>query len=191
VQSPALRGSTTMAKRKAKPRTGQGTGAKKPRTVAQYFAKPRRQRESLQKTAHVLSAMRREKVSLRHAAQEQGVSPKTVLRYAGSALRKGPGGTYKVRARDAILRPLVLPTSNGLAEVATRDSRSASIAGEYWNAVQVFLQTGDDLELRPFRGQYILDAEGKRVLLLTDLDELERLGAAGVLSFESLYAKVG
>ncbi len=85
---------------------------------------------------------------------------------------------------------LVLPTPQGLAEIVTRDSRSATIAGEYWNAVQIFLQTGDDTQLQGFRGQSIIDAEGKLVPLLTDLDELERLGAAGVLSFESLYARV-
>lgn len=133
--------------------------------------------------------MRSEKLSLRKAALERGISPKTVLRYAGSSLRKTSRGKYKVRASDTILRPLVIPTSDGLAEIATRDSRSASTVAEYANAVQAFLQTGDDSILQQFRGQRIIDAEGNQVPLLTDLDELERLGAAGVLSFESLYAR--
>jgi hypothetical protein len=88
-------------------------------------------------------------------------------------------------------RVLILPTPGGLAEIATNDSGSATIAGQYLNAVQLFLQTGDDTELQRFRGQHIINAEGKVVPLLTDLDELERLGSAGVLSFESLYARVG
>ncbi len=179
-----------MAKRKSKPRSSQGK-RKAPRTAAQYIARPARQRESLQKSAHVLTAMRSEKISLAKAAREHGISPKTVRRYAGSALRKGSRGTYRARATDTILRALIIPTPEGLTEIATRDSRSASIVAEYANAVQVFLQTGDDSELRPFRGEHIIDAEGNRIPLLTDLDELERLGAAGVLSFESLYAKVG
>lgn len=177
-----------MAKRKGKVRTRQ---AKVPRTAAQYFAGPSRQRESLVKTAHVLSAMRSDGTSLRKAAREHGISPATVRRYSGNTLRKSASGKYRPRASDRILRVLVIPTSEGLREVCTRDSRSASMLAEYSNAVQTFLQTGDDTELRAFHGRHVTDAEGNRVPLLTDLDELERLGAAGVLSFESLYAKVG
>jgi hypothetical protein len=86
-------------------------------------------------------------------------------------------------------RCLVLPIEGRLAEIATLDSRAATIAGEYWNAVNHYLETGDDGELARFRGQSIRDAQGNAVPLLTDLDELERLGSAGVLSFQSLYAK--
>ena len=97
-----------------------------PRTAAEYFARPPRQRESLIKSAHVLSAMRAESVSLRKASREHGVSPETVRRYAGAALRKTSRGTYKARANDTILRPLVLPTPDGLTEIVTRNSRIAA-----------------------------------------------------------------
>lgn len=177
-----------MTKRKGKPRTRQ---AKAPRTAAQYFARPSRQRESLVKTAHVLSLMRSDGTSLRKAAREHGISAATVRRYAGKTLRKTAGGKYKARASDRILRVLVIPTTNGIGEVCTRDSRSATTLAAYSNAVQTFLQTGDDSELQAFHGRHVVDAEGNRVPLSTDLDELERLGAAGVLSLESLYAKVG
>jgi hypothetical protein len=76
-------------------------------------------------------------------------------------------------------------------ELAIRDSRMATLIAEYLNAVLGFLQTGDGSGLVPFRGQYVIDASGRKVPFLTDLDELERLGSAGVLSFESLYARVG
>lgn len=178
-----------MSKRKSKPLGGQG-GRRAPRTAAQYLATPPQQQASLQKTAHVLSTMRAESVSLHKAAQEQGVSPRTVLRHAGSAMRKSSSGRYKAAPRDTMLRLLVLPSPSGLPEIATRDSRVATMAAEYWNAVHTFLQTGDASDLARFRGRHILDAEGNRVPLLTDLDELERLGSAGVLSFESLYARV-
>ena len=164
--------------------------SKPPRTAAQYFAKPPRQRASLVKTAHVLTAMRRDGLSLKEAARENGIMPETVQRHAGSALRKTKGGKYEARASDSMLRVLLVPAVGGPAEIVTRDSRSASILAEYANAVQVFLQTGDDSELQQFHGQHLIDADGKRIPLLTDLDELERLGAVGVLSFESLYAKV-
>ena len=177
-----------MAERKSKTRSGQAK-RRAPRTATQFFARPIRQRESLAKTAHVLSAMRSEGLSLRKASREVGISSQTVRRHAGAALRKTKSG-IKARASDRMLRVLLLPTPSGLAEIATRDSRVATMVGEYWNAVHVFLQTGDDAELARFRGQNVVDAEGNRVALLTDLDELERLGSAGVLSFESLYARV-
>jgi hypothetical protein len=164
-----------MAKRKPKPAAGQGR--RKPRQTTQL------------RLGRVVTTMRTEDVSLSHAAREEHTSLATVLRHAKSALRKTSRGTYKARASDRLLRILVIPTPNGLAEIATRDSRSATIVAEYWNAVQLFLETGDDSQLRRFRGQHIIDAEGNNVPLLTDLHELERLGAAGVLSFESLYAR--
>jgi hypothetical protein len=178
-----------MPKRKAKPKSGQGTRRKKVRSAAQYFAQPQRRQETIKKAAHVLSAMRTEKVSLSQASREQNISPSTVLRHAKAGLRKTSRGTYKARASDRLLRVLVLPIEGRLAEIATMDSRSATLVAEYWIAVTLYLETGDDSELARFRGQSIMDAQGNAVPLLTDLDELERLGSAGVLSFQSLYAK--
>jgi predicted oxidoreductase len=60
---------------------------------------------------------------------------------------------------------------------------------EHWNAVHRYLQTGDVAGLRKFRKKRVIDADGKRVALLTDTAEIERYGSAGVLSFESLYAR--
>ncbi|HEY1866745.1 MAG TPA: hypothetical protein VGG70_00520 [Candidatus Cybelea sp.] len=133
--------------------------------------------------------MRTEKLSLSRASREEGVSPATVLRHAKSALRKTSQGRYKARKSDRLLRPLVIPTPDGLAEIATRDSRAATIVGEYWNAVDAYLATGDETELKRFRGVSIIDAQGNVVPLLTDTAELERLGSAGILSFQSIYAR--
>jgi hypothetical protein len=48
---------------------------------------------------------------------------------------------------------------------------------------------GDDSALRRLPRNYIVDAEGNPVALLTDLDELDRLGNRGELSFETLYVR--
>jgi anti-anti-sigma regulatory factor len=63
------------------------------------------------------------------------------------------------------------------------------VIGKYWNAVDRYRDTGDASALREFRGKHIIDANGKRIRLLTDLGELDRLGSAGLLSFETLYAR--
>ncbi len=134
--------------------------------------------------------MRNDGLSLKEAAREIGIRPETVQRHAGPALRKTKSGKYEARASDTLLRPIVVVAPGGLREIVVRDSASATLAAEHSNAVQAFLQTGDSTDVLALRGQYIIDAGGKRIPLLTDLDELERLGAVGVLSFESLYARV-
>lgn len=180
-----------MSKRKRRTPAGKGKRARRPRTTEQFFAQSVRAQETSNRVAHAISAMRRDGTSLRQASAENDVSPQTVLRRARAALRKGSSGRYKARPSDTLLRVLSLPTSDGLMELAIRDSRMATLIAEYLNAVLGFLQTGDGSGLVPFRGQYVIDASGRKVPFLTDLDELERLGSAGVLSFESLYARVG
>lgn len=139
--------------------------------------------------AHVISKMRKEKTSLPKASREFHIDPRTVARLGKPALRKKKNGQYAAKASDRLLRVLVIPTAKGLQEVAVTNSRDASILGKYWDAVQDYLQTGDSSALRQLEGIRIKDANGLVILLLTDVNELDRLGSAGVLSFESLYAK--
>ena len=75
-----------------------------------------------------------------------------------------------VKRWDRLLRILVIPGKKGLREVATRDSRQASIIGKYWNAVERAIgPENDDTELRNFRPKTVTDAAGSRVRLLTNL----------------------
>jgi hypothetical protein len=160
---------------------------KAPTTARQYFSKSRKFQETWDSMAHVISKMRSGHVSLPKAAREFGVDPRQVIKLGRSALRKQKNGRYAARKTDRLLRVLSGLTAKGKREVAVRDSRQASVIGSHWDAVQRYLQTGDDSALQKFQGKKITDASGKRHPLLTDLDELNRLGSAGVLSFESLY----
>lgn len=159
------------------------------RTVDEFFAQPRWRQDRWNNVVHAVTKMRSHGVSLPAAAKEFGVSPGTVVRLAGSALRRMPNGRYAVRAWDRLLRVLVVLTNEETREIAVRDSRIASLIGEYWAAVQLYLQTGDASGLRQFRGHIVTDADGERFQLLTDLDELDRLGRRGVISFEDMYAR--
>jgi hypothetical protein len=161
-----------------------------PTTARQYFSASRKFQETWDSVAHVVSMIRAERVSLRKASKEFGVDPSVVLRLGRSALRKHKNGTYAARKTDHLLRLLSIVTPEGRREIAVRDSRQASKLGSYWTAVQRYLQTGDDSALREFQGKKITDASRKRHLLITDLNQLNKLGSAGVLSFESLYAGV-
>jgi hypothetical protein len=138
---------------------------------------------------HVPSKMRADDVSLSQASREFGIDPRTVIRRGRSAFRKRPNGRYEAKTIDRLLRVLNVLTPEGRLEIGVRDSRQATLVAEHWNAVHGYLETGDASPLRRFRGKHITDASGVRVPLLIDLDELDRLGSAGVLSFESLYAR--
>jgi hypothetical protein len=160
-----------------------------PRTAQEYFAKPERFQDQWNRVVHVISKLRADGVSLKQASREFGVDPRTVLKLGKSALRKRTSGRYAAKTSDRLLRVLAVPTHEGTREIALRDSRQASMLGQYWDAVQRYLQTGEALALQKFRGKRITAANRLRVPLLTDLDQLSRLGNAGVLSFESIYPK--
>ena len=81
-------------------------------------------------------------------------------------------------------------TPEGRREIGIRDSRQASMLGDYWHAIDLYRDTGDSSKVLTFRGKYVIDADGERFPFLTDLGEIDRLGSAGVLSFESLHARV-
>jgi hypothetical protein len=160
-----------------------------PRTLEEFFSMSERDQEVWNNVGQAVTTMRTERVSARKTAQKFDLNLRTFLRLARAALRKLRNGRWVAKSRDRLLRVLVIPTRKGLSEIGVRDSRQASLLGKYWNAVERYRDTGDGSALREFRGKCIIDASGKRVPLLTDLHDLDRLGSAGVLSFESLYGK--
>jgi hypothetical protein len=158
------------------------------RTVEEFFEQPRWIRDRWNNVLEVIKRMRAG-VSLRVAAREVGISPGTVIRLGGSALRRLPNGEYIARLTDHLLRVVYVVTPDGVHEIATRNFRTASLIGEHSNAVHRYLTYGDASKLRRFRGHSVTDADGVRHFLLKDLDELDRLGRRGVLSFEDMYAR--
>jgi hypothetical protein len=160
-----------------------------PRTAEQLYSRPERFQEKWRRTTHVISKMRSEGASLSRASRQFGVNPSTVVRLAGSALRKRTNGRYATKASDRLLRVLAIPNSKGSEEIAVRDSRQATQLAEYWIALTRYLQTGDASAIEQFQGKSITDASGREIPLLTDLNELDRLGNAGEFSFESLYVR--
>lgn len=188
MKSQKKRNRPTSKKRRSK-RRFRKTRNQAPQTSKQYFSKSKQFQEIWDSVAQVISKMRSGNVSLPKAAREFGVKPNEVIALGGSALKKKKNGRYAARKTDRLLRVLIVLTVKGKLKIALRDSRLASVIGSHWHAVQRYLQTGDDSGLRKFQGKKITDARGKRHRLLTDLDELNRLGSAGVLSFESLYGR--
>jgi hypothetical protein len=160
-----------------------------PRTADELFAMPKRFQDLWDKAVQVPAEMRRLDLSLSQASRKFKVSTKTVLRVAGPAFTK-KRGKYQVKPVDRLLRVLVIPGKKGLREIVVRDSREASVIGQYWSAVEKALGPAQDAAaLLKLPRKTVRDENGKRVRLLTNLEELRRQASAGVLHFESLYGR--
>ncbi len=135
----------------------------------------------------VLSRMRTENLSLTAAVKKAETSARSVLKYAGSALKKTAGGRYQAKPSDRLKRTLYVLTDDGKVPVEIRSSRTASRIAAYSIAVDLFVNTGDASGLEEFTGKTIKVGKASYPYI-TDLDVLERLGNAGEISFEDLYA---
>ena len=182
---------STKRKTKKKPASKPQSKRKQvaPRTANEFFAMPEASQDKWIRVTEAVSKMRAKGVSRQQAAAEVKLDPRTVVRWGRTALRKGANGKYTAKASDRLLRVLSVLKRGGRQEIAVRDSRQATLIAGHWNAVDRYVGTGDASELRKLKSKTITDANGKRHRLLTDLKELDRLGNAGVLSFESIYAR--
>ena len=103
--------------------------------------------------------------------------------------RRAKGVPHRPRRVRADREPLRIPTRTGLRNVIVPDVRQRSQIGRYWNAVHLYLAVGDASQLTRFKTVRIKARNGDHVPLLTELRDLDRLGSAGVLSFESIYGR--
>jgi hypothetical protein len=125
-------------------------------------------------------------MTLKQAARQAGTTPATVRRNVPSALTVGPRG-ITARPADRLYRQMRFLDSRGLATVTVNSSKTATEIAEYMNAVERYYNTGDQTELRKFRGRTITDASGGSHRFITNTDTLDRFAGAGEARFESIY----
>jgi hypothetical protein len=142
-----------------------------------------RQREAHYRALRAISYMRSEGVPLTVAADLAGTTPRTVHRYAGDALHRGPG-RYRVALGDRLYRRMAVYGLGGRVDVDVRGSRAASLVGAHHNALSRYLATGDRRLLAPFRGKTVGGVE-----LLTDPDQIEALAARRDLDIDDIYPR--
>lgn len=144
------------------------------------------EREARGRALDALSKMRSDGLSLQAAARASGTTVNAIKRHAGPALERTESGRYKAKQSDRLVRSLNFPTETGIIGLDVRDSRSAKRISAYWNAVQRYLETGDDSQLRRFRGKSVR-VNKQAHAFITDTATLDRLADAGELSFDDLY----
>ncbi|MGA2819324.1 MAG: hypothetical protein ABSF61_01495 [Anaerolineales bacterium] len=144
----------------------------------------------------VLSIMRQGKSDKSAAVRQfnlmnpdRRITSRTVTKYVKPALRRSKG-LWTAKPYDRLLRIMRFPTREGVIDLEVRDSRSASLIGEYWNAVAKYVATGDGRELRRFRGKSIRSGKVSWPFLIRS-EALENLGDAGEFKFETIYEDVG
>ena len=156
-------------------------------------ARPRRHRQRTRvqhedarlRALYAVALMRREGRSLRAAAKQAKVSPRTLVKKARQALRKRRG-VYVAIPLDELRRPMRVLTERGLVVLDVRSSRTATKLATYWNAVDAYLRSGDRRPLAPYEGRSFL-ADGNRTPFITDPRVLDRLADVGQVTFEDLY----
>ena len=149
-------------------------------------ANPTNRREMLarQRVLRALAEMRHG-VSISRAARENGVTPKTIKRYAGSALvQDRPGGRIRAAKSDRLVRYLQIPGPDGPVEITVRGSKAASEVAKYKAAVNQFLR-GDLNALKPWEGRRIAGNE-----LLASPAAIKALAERDLVPY-SLYRTLG
>lgn len=125
--------------------------------------------------------------TLAEAARESHVSPERLRSYVAS---QGVGEKVGSRWRllpDSRERHIQL-YSRGTAKVVTvRGYEPAKKVGEFMSAAGRFLRTGDVSLLKPFRGGFVEDADGKRHPFETDPNRLYQASEVGADDFERIY----
>jgi hypothetical protein len=131
--------------------------------------------------------MRSKGLSLARAASEALTTPRTLEKYAGSALRKRSSGRYEAKPSDRLTRSLRFLTPAGQIAITVRSSRAASRIAGYWAAVDYYLRTGDTEHLHEFSGKSVR-AGKEQFPFITDPRTVNRIASAGEVAFEDIYA---
>jgi hypothetical protein len=131
---------------------------------------------ALSDTQAVLAKMRQGS-PLAVAAKEIGIDPRTVTRHLGNVLGKR-NGKYRAKPTDKISRSMVINSRGRQAVIAVGDSKTASIIGQYHNAVRQYLNTGDKSALKNFENVAVVDSAGVGHRLETDLRRIKAIESA-------------
>jgi len=119
----------------------------------------------------VLRLMRRG-LSFSSATKESGISQYLSKKNLGRYLRK-KSGRYIPTLTDSIQRSMEFYSrKEGRIFIIVKNSKDASLIGEYFSSVRQAIRTGDDSYLKKFKRKSITDAEGKKHYFETDLEKI-------------------
>jgi hypothetical protein len=115
--------------------------------------------------------------SLTNIVEKRGVNRQFTLKNLGGYLQKS-GKEWKVTTTDSLEVEMSFYGTDGHTSIVTNNSKDRSLIGKYFACVQKALKTNDPSVLEQFKGQKIVDAEGKEHFFETDLDKLYEIAEA-------------
>jgi hypothetical protein len=129
--------------------------------------------------------------SLSSLAKEFGTTVRTVKQRAGDIVTHDAKGRYTVTHSDRLLRRMHFLTPKGRVTVSVIGSRKAAEVSRYNNDAKRALRSRNFRGLqKTYRNKSVRDQKVSYPYII-DPGVLDRLDAAGEISFENLYARVG
>ncbi|MGO4705787.1 hypothetical protein AB4072_08425 [Microvirga sp. 2MCAF38] len=120
------------------------------------------------------------------SARSAGISVERFRRFLReNNLAQRDGRSWKLT--DDRLREITMITNGKIRPLRVFGYETASLIGQYGNAVGNFLRTNDVNFLEPFKGRSIHDASGVEHIFETNPNTLYRLVHAGGETFEVIY----
>ena len=124
--------------------------------------------------------------SLTIAARDSHVSSDRLRRFLlQQRLGRKKGARWAIR--DKRNRRVPVWTAGQQKTITVPDFATASVVGNHHNAAGHFVRTNDISHLKPFVGRSVKTAQGKRVPLETDPNELHRIAAMDNPPFHEIY----
>lgn len=123
-------------------------------------------------------------LSLSKAAKASGTTLKTMRKHVAPALVK-TGRKMDVTPTDRLTRSMRMLTPRGEVSVVTKDSRTASLISEHFNALRNLKQNPTALD--QFKGKAIRSG-GSSYEFVTDVANANRLIRAGAVHFLDIYS---
>ncbi len=111
--------------------------------------------------------------SFSSATKESGISPYLSKKHLGKFYLRKKYGRYFPTITDSIQRSMEFyDKKEGRIFIIVKNSKDASLIGEYFASVRQAIRTGDDSYLKKFKRKAITDAEGKKHYFETNLEKI-------------------
>jgi hypothetical protein len=112
--------------------------------------------------------------SFTKAVKQSKLSKKEILQYVGSAFRK-KGRVWVASKTDNLQRPMLIFSNGKRKSIIVKDSKNASIIGNYFDAIGRYREHNDITKLKKFEGVKVYDKNGNSYILETDINEIIKI----------------
>jgi len=129
------------------------------------------QKNDYRKSLEVLRLLRNENIPLTKAVKKLEISIKKVLQYTGNVIKK-IRGKYYAKDNDNLYRKLRIFEKGKLRSITVTNYKDAQLISAYHNAVKKAFKKNSSEPLKEFEEVVIVDSEGIKHTLETDLDQI-------------------